>query len=208
MPSLLSYVRPFRYDRVSRIAVVETGPARLVAGVLEELRRLFPDAHVEVLLRDEDARLADSLSADRVHVVRFEERAGLVRDLRKQPYDLVVLQLGKGGSEGLRSLPFVLRAKAGMAFNDSLDHFPLNVFRLPDLANHFGLGSQGMGIVLAPLLFVFLVSSTTGIRLRGGWRRLRRLGRKEGSASSPKAPVSARSGDSDRARAAAGSESA
>ena len=77
MPSLLSYIRPFRYDRVSRIVLVETGPSHLVAGVLEELDRLFPDAHTEVLLREEDAFLASELKADRVHVVRFEERADL-----------------------------------------------------------------------------------------------------------------------------------
>lgn len=203
MPSLLSYIRPFRYDRVSRIVLVETGPSHLVAGVLEELDRLFPDAHTEVLLREEDAFLASELKADRVHVVRFEERADLVKELRSQPYDLVVMQLSKGGAQGLRSLPFVVRGHTLMAFNDSLDHFPLNAFRLPDLASHFGLASQGAGLLLAPVLFVYLVASSAWIRLRGAWRRLRR----RSATSAHPAVASDRSNEVERARAATGTES-
>ncbi len=200
MPDLLSYLRPLRYDRVSRIALVQTGPADLVSGVIAELRRLFPDAHVEVLLREEDAALVSHLTADTARVVRFEERQGLVRELRGRSYDLIVMQLSRSGARGLRSLPFVLRGRTIVAFNDSLDHFPLNVFRLPDLASHFGLTSQGMGLVLAPLLLVYLVVSTSWIRLRGLWRRLRRPRATPGPrASAP--PV-----DGERWRAAAGAE--
>ncbi len=209
MPRFLSYIRPFRYDRVSRIAVVETGPAHLFAGVLEELRRLFPESHIVALLREEDAALEQTLQADRAHVVRFEERAEIVAKLRREPFDLVVMQLSRGGAEGLRSLPFVLSGNAIMAFNDSLDHFPLNVFRLPDLANHFGLASQGAGLVLAPVLFAYLLVSSAGIHVRGWWRRLRRPRRPKaggvvvaGASSSPGAT------DVERSRAAAGSESA
>lgn len=206
MPSLLSYVRPFRYDRVSRIVLVETGPTHLVAGVLEELDRIFPDAHTEVLLREEDSGLAAKLKADRVHVVRFEERADLVRALRSPPFDLVVMQLSKGGAQGLRSLPFVVRGHTLMAFNDSLDHFPLNVFRLPDLASHFGLASQGAGMVLAPVVFVYLLVSTAWIRVRGAWRRLRR--RSDASIPSVRSAAEAdRSSEVERTRAATGSES-
>ncbi len=176
MPSLLSYVRPFRYDRVSRIAVVETGPSHLVSGVLGELRRLFPDARSDVLLREEDAVLGESLEADRIYVVRYEDRPALVRSLRAETYDLVVLQLTRSGVQGLRSLPFALRGTSLMAFNDSLDHFPVNVFRVRDLASHFGLLSRGVSLLLAPLVLGYLLLSTTGIRVRGWWRRLRRPG--------------------------------
>ncbi len=205
MPSVLSYIRPFRYDRVSRIVVVETGPSHLVVGVLAELRGLFPQASIEVLLREEDAALAETLDADRVRVVRFAERADLVRDLRAERFDLVAMQLSQGGSQGLRSLPFTIGGGAVMAFNDSLDHFPLNVFRLRDLANHFGLASQGIGIVLAPVLSVYLLLSAAGIHVRGWWRRMRRP-----KPASGKAPATAPSGpgEIDRARAAAGTESA
>lgn len=208
MPSFLSYIRPLRYDRVSRIVVIETGPSHLVAGVLGELDRLFPDAHTEVLLREEDAGLADQLSADAVRVVRFEERRDLVRGLREHPFDLIVMQLSRGGSQGLRSLPFVLRGRTVVAFNDSLDHFPLNVFRVRDLASHFGLASHGVGMLLAPFLFAYLLLSTAGIHVRGWWRRTRRTWR---GASVPSKSMSLdenEEGDLERARAAAGSESA
>jgi len=202
MPSLLSYVRPFRYDRVSRVAVVETGPSHLIGGVLAELRRLFPASHTTVLLREEDAGLAATLEAQEVRVVRFEERADLTRRLCGQPFDLVVMQLSRGGSQGLRSLPFVLRSNAIMAFNDSLDHFPLNVFRARDLASHFGLASQGAGLVLAPVLFVYLLASTARIHVRGWWRRVRRP-RSGSSRATSRLPTS--SSSRDRVRAAAGS---
>ena len=204
MPSLLSYVRPFRYDRVSRVVLVETGPTHLVAGVLSELRRLFPAAHRTVLLREEDAGLTERLHADEVHVVRFEERGELVRKLRERPFDLVVMQLSRGGSLGLRSLPFTLPGNAVMAFNDSLDHFPLNVFRVRDLASHFGLASQGVGVLLAPVLWVYLLGSTGWIRVRGRWRRLRRP---QAPAKVSPTPVVGAAPTSDRVRAAAGSES-
>lgn len=207
MPSLLSYIRPFRYDRVARIAMVETGPNHLVAGLLDELRSLFPEAHVEVLLREEDAGLAEKLTAQRVHVVRYEARAELLRNLRAEPFDLIVMQLSQGGAQGLRTVPFALRGTTLMAFNDSLDHFPLNVFRLRDLANHFGLASQGVGVVLAPILFSFLLVSTAGIYVRGWWRRLWRPRAKASPATSK--PVGRTpSPETDRARAATGSESA
>lgn len=207
MPDLFSYIRPFRYDRVARIAVVETGPTHLVAGVLEELRTLFPQAHVEILLREEDTALAECLAADRVRVVRHGERAELVRALRAEPFDLIVMQLSRGGSKGLRSLPFALKGRSLVAFNDSLDHFPLNVFRLRDLASHFGLAGQGVRVLLAPSLFVFLLVSTAGIRVRGLWRRAARSVRR-GRPPEPATPAPTRRQGLDRSRAAAGSEGA
>lgn len=183
MPSPVFFFRPFRYDRVSRVAVVETGPTHLFSGVVDELRRLFPDATVEALVREEDAALADALDADRVQVVRFEERAALTKKLQAEPFDLIVMQLSQEGALGLRTLPFALRGRSVMAFNDSLDHFPVNVWRLGDLARHFGLAGQGAGILVAPLLAVFLVFAAAWIHLRGGARRIARAFR----GSSPRA---------------------
>lgn len=174
MPSPLSYVRRFRYDRVARIALVETGPSHLIAGVARELREIFPVAHLEVLLREEDAVLGNEIEATVVRVVRFEERAELIERLRAEPFDLIVFQLSRDGSLGLRSLPFVLRGNALMAFNDSLDHFPVNVFRLRDLANHFGLGETGLGLVLSPVLTALVIVSAGWIYVRGAARRLLR----------------------------------
>ena len=199
MPSPLFFFRPFRYDRVARVAVVETGPTHLFSGVVDELRRLFPDAALEALVREEDAALVEALDADRVQVVRFEERAELTKKLQAEPFDLIVMQLSQQGASGLRALPFALRGRSVMAFNDSLDHFPVNVWRLGDLARHFGLAGQGAGVLVAPLLALFLVFTAAWIHLRGRARRLARVFR----GSAPRTPRSESSAPRARSQRAA-----
>jgi hypothetical protein len=174
MPDWRGYLLPLRYDHVERIALVETGPGHLIQPIVERLHGLFPGAVVEVLLREEDEAIGRELGGVPFQVVRYEERADLVRDLRGRAYDLVVLQVGRGGSQGLRSLPFTLRGRTLVAFNDHLDHFPINVFRLGDVLRHFFVDSGVPGLLLEPLLFGYLLVSTSWIHLRGAARRLAR----------------------------------
>ena len=171
MTRLLSLIRPFRYDGIQSVAFVETGPGDQVPEILAHLRGLFASARIEVLLREEDEDRAAGLDADLVRVVRFEERAALVSELKQQHFDIVVMQLGRGGAQGLRSLPFVLRGKSILVFNESLDYFPLNLFRIGDVARHFGLVSEGLGLLTAPVVIGYLLVATWRIRLRGWWRR-------------------------------------
>ncbi|MBM4266252.1 MAG: hypothetical protein FJ144_06535 [Deltaproteobacteria bacterium] len=208
MPSPLAYLRRLRYGPTGSIVVVHTGATRLVSGVLKRLADLFPGARVTVLLRGEDAALATALRADEVTVVRWEERAAIVRGLRQRSFDVIVMQLSRGGAQGLRTLPFLLRGRSIVAFNDSLDHFPINVFRVGDLARHFGVGAHGAGAVLTPFVFAYLLCSNAWLHVRGAWRRRRRERIAEG-APAPRRVVEAPSTPATppaRARAAASSE--
>ena len=174
MPDALSFLRPLRYDGVSRLVVVQTGAAHRISGVVREMRRLFPAAKIDVLLRESPGDLAPRIEADSIRVVTFEERSSVVRELRSTRFDVIVMQLSRHGAQGLRSLPFLLRGKRIVAINDSLDHFPINLFRLRDLAHHFGLASQGIGVLLAPVAFLYLLGSVGFIRVRGTFRKMRR----------------------------------
>ena len=139
MSSPLTFLRPLRYDRVRDVLLVQTGSCVCLPGIVARLREIFPACSLQVLVREADGELAGSLDAERVEVARWEERFDLLSRLRRKRFDLVVLQLGSGAGSELRLLPFLLRARYLIAFNDALDYFPINVFRLTALAHHFAL---------------------------------------------------------------------
>jgi hypothetical protein len=185
MSNPLTFLRPVPYDRVRSALVVQTDDGAQIADVVRRLREIFPGTSVEALLREADASRRGEIGADQVHVARWEERMTLVRSLRAQRYDVVAYQLGDGptGSE-LRRLPFLLRCRSIIAFNRRLDYFPLNVFRLADVAHHYGLAeSPASGSSLARTLVrlpveaavralttLYLLGSVAGIRLGARWR--------------------------------------
>lgn len=146
MSNPLTFLLPVPYHRVRRVLVVQTGEGALLPALVQRVHEVFPRAQVEVLLREAEAKRRGEIAADRVDVARYEERFALLRQLRSRRFDVVALQLaeGGGGSGELRRLPFLLRCRAIIAFNGHLDYFPLNVFRLADVAHHFGLaGAPG-----------------------------------------------------------------
>jgi hypothetical protein len=171
MPSLLTFLRPLRYGHAASIALVQTGEARQLPGIVERVRACFPESGLLLLLREEDAALRDAFPGCEVRVVRYAERQAAVDTLKRRRFDVIVLQLGSNGALGLRTLPFALHGRRIIAFNDNLDHFPLNVFRLPILARHFGLASRGSELLLAPFLAIHLLFSVACIHLRGWLRR-------------------------------------
>jgi hypothetical protein len=185
MSNPLTFLLPLPYDRVRRTLVVQTGEGARVPEIVRRVREIFPATSVEVLLREADADRRTEIAADQVRVARYEERYGLLRALRRARYDVVAFQLGDGTSGGeLRRLPLLLRCRALIAFNPTLDYFPVNVFRLADVAHHFGLAASpdssslvrtvvgvAAEIVLRPLLTVYLLASVARIRLRGALRR-------------------------------------
>jgi len=202
MSSPLTFLRPLRYDRVRDVLLVQTGNAALLEGIAGELRRLFPGGSIKLLVREADAALARALPVDDVEVARWEGRFELLGRLRRRRVDAVVLQLG-GTTTELRLLPFLLRTRYLIAFNDRLDYFPLNVFRLTALAHHFSLAEGEVGVgrsllwmlrravltaVLGVVGFVHLLVSVGWIHLRGRLRR-RRRGQLGAGAARAGAPV-------------------
>jgi len=180
MSNPLTFLLPVPYDRVRRALVVQTDDGAQIADIVRRVREIFPGASVEALLREADAGRRGEIGADHVRIARWEERLTLVRSLREQRFDVVVYQLGDEASRGeLRRLPFLLRCRSIIAFNDRLDYFPLNVFRLADIAHHFGYAdSPGAGrsvsgtlarvlveAVVRPLTTLYLLAAVARIRL-------------------------------------------
>jgi hypothetical protein len=199
MSNPLTFIRPLRYDRVKTVLVVQTGPATLLPGIVECLRGLFPGCSIDVLLREADKDVSATLGAEQTEVARWEERFELVSRLRRRRFDAIVLQVGGDVTNELRALPFILRGRALIAFNDRLDYFPLNVFRLSAVAQHFGVAggeSGGSGVlwlvrrvvsalVVPPATLVVLVLSAGWIHVRGWVRRARRRSRTARHAEPP-----------------------
>lgn len=196
MSSPLTLLRPLRYDRVHEVLVVQTEKGARLAAIVARVREIFPGCAIHVLVREADAGLAGTLEVEQFEVARWEERFELLSRLRRRRFDAIVLQLGAGGGSELRLLPFLLRTRYLVAFNDGLDYFPLNVFRLTALAHHFAL-VQGEAGVLRALLslvrgalvaalsgllsLVVLLASVGRLHVRGWWRRRRRARRREGA---------------------------
>jgi hypothetical protein len=192
MSTPLGFLRPLRYDRVRTVLVVQTGDAALLAGVVARVQELFPGCSVDVLVREADAAAGRALDVAHCEVARWEERFDLLARLRRKRFDATVLQLGGEATTELRLLPFLVRTRYLIAFNDRLDYFPLNVFRLTALAHHFALTSGEGGFASALLWFVrrtlvaavagvvgsvWLLVSVGWIHARGALRRRRRARR-------------------------------
>lgn len=186
MSNPLTFLLPLPYHQIRRVLLVQTGKGEHLGALVQRLREIFPEATVEVLLREAEAGRRAEFAADRVEVACYEERFALLRRLRSQRFDVVALQLGEGdgGSGELRRLPFLLRCRAIIAFNDRMDYLPLNVFRFADIANHFGLVGPGAGgssilgfllrlmgeLVLRGLVSIHLLASVARIRLGAALR--------------------------------------
>jgi len=189
MSSPLSLLRPLRYDRVRTVLLVQTDAGAQLPGIVVKLREIFPGAAIHVLVREADGGLHETMQVEHFEVARWEERYDLLSRLRRHRFDAAVLQLGGGGSSELRLLPYLVRARYLIAFNGTLDYFPINVFRLTALAHHFSL-TQGEGSVARSLFWlvrsalascvlgvaglVVLLASVGRLELRGWLRRRRR----------------------------------
>ena len=140
---------------------------------------------MEVLLREGDASLRDEIDAASIRVARWEERYSLLPELRRHPFDVVVLQVG-GATTELRLLPFLLRTRSIVAFDEELGARAVTLFRLPGVIAHLGILGEDRTrfemvrraiakitvVFLRSLLSVFvLLASNAWLRLRPFWRR-------------------------------------
>jgi hypothetical protein len=186
----LTLLRPLRYDRVQDVLIIQTETGAQLGEIVARVRAIFPRCRIHLLVREADSELARSIDVEQLEVARWEERFDLLSRLRRRRYDVTVLQLGTGGPSELRLLPFLMRTRSLVAFNASLDYFPLNVFRLTTLAHHFSLvqGESGplrallsivrgatVAAVSAVASVVVLLASVGWLELRGWWRRRRRM---------------------------------
>lgn len=181
MANPLTFLLPLRYDTVRTVLLVQSGPIDLAIAATKHLRTLFPECEIELAVREVDVDAAGACEADHVTVVRWADRVEVVRTLRRQRYDAVVALLSSRRSHYLRLLPYLLRTRTILLFNDHLDYFPLHLTRLPALLHHLSGGDHagamvpwlaGRAITL-PLATVFLIASTTRLYLRAARKRAR-----------------------------------
>jgi len=189
MSGPLTLLRPLRYDRVREVLIVQTETGAQLAAIVARVRDVFPGCRIHLLVREAESGLAGTIDVEQFDVARWEERFDLLSRLRRRRYDVTVLQLGTGGGSELRLLPFLMRTRSLVAFNASLDYFPLNVFRLTALAHHFALVQGEVGVLRATVSLVrgvltsalsllasvvVLLCSVGWLHVRGWWRRRRR----------------------------------
>ena len=179
MASPLTFLLPLRYDAVRTVLLVQSGPPQLAAQVAAKLRTVFPDCEVHGVVREADRDVAGIAGFVETTVVRWEDRLDVVRRLRRRRYDVVVALLSSRGSQQLRLLPYFLRTRAILAFNDNLDYFPVHATRLATLAHHMSGRPSLLGLlrwvigraIVVPFATLFLVASVGRIYLRATWRR-------------------------------------
>jgi hypothetical protein len=194
----LSFLRQLDYPGTKSVLVVQTAPAVALPPLVARLREVFPGCAIDVVVREADASLRRALDGAQVDVLRSEERFAWLARLRRRRYDVVAVALHPEGPGELRALPYLVRARTIVAFNENLDHFPLNVHRVDAIAQHFGLLSGGGGIggslfwivrsalgrlVAAPLRLAFLLVSVGWLHVRGSARRWRRRDQPDVAAS-------------------------
>ncbi len=183
MANLLTFVRPFRPDRIGSILLVQSGPVDLALRVGERLQAMLPNGEITVVVREDHRDAVAGRGFGEVIVVRWEDRLDVIRTLRRRRFDTVAVLMSHGGSDYLRLLPYLLRTRSVLAFNDNLDFFPVHVTRVATLALHVSgrhtLGgllrwAAGRGTLACGALVV-LVASTLRLQIRARWRRGRTL---------------------------------
>ncbi len=179
MANPLTVLLPFRFHKTRSVLVVQVGDVEQAIAVADRLRVLIPECEVEGLVRDADVAAVGPKVFDRVTTVRWEDRFDVVRRLRARRYDAIAVLMSGEGSRAYRILPYLLRTRAILLFNDHLDYFPLNVWRLSTLAQHVS-GRASVGALLRwtvqraivlPLATLVLLASTARIYARAAMRR-------------------------------------
>ncbi len=181
MANPLALIRAVDYANIRHVLVMQTGTIEVALGVAAKLRAEFPAARIDGVVRDDDAAQVGPGVFDHQTAVRWEDRLGILRSLRRERYDAVAIVLSNVGSRAFRVLPYMLRTRNFLLFNEHLDYFPLKWSRLPSLAQHVsGQASTGAlvrwgleRVVVTPLAAVFLMVSTARIQLRAALRRRR-----------------------------------
>jgi hypothetical protein len=177
----LTFVRPFRPHTIRRVLLVQSAPIDLTLQVAARLHTVFPRCDIDAVVREDERDAAVDGAFTRMFVVRWEDRRQVVRRLRERHYDAVAVILSSRGSDYLRILPYLLRTRSIVVFNDHLDSFPLHVRRLATLAMHVS-GRASVGalvtwgvrrVVLGSLAMLVLSTSMLRIHGRAAWRRAR-----------------------------------
>jgi heptosyltransferase-2 len=129
---------------VKRILVIQTaflGDVILATPVFSELKRLYPDAHIDALVKSGNESLLESHQAIN-EVFIFSKKEGkwkslisLIRSIRKRKYDLVI-NLHRFGSSGLITALSGANETRGFAKN------PFSIFFTNRFSHEIGNGTH------------------------------------------------------------------
>ena len=184
----LAFLRQVAYAQAREVAIVQTGPADQIVRIVERAHRIFPSSELHVVLRPDSAAIREMIHGAHVEVAPAEDRQSLVARLRRKRFDVVAFQLSGDDTGDLMIVPFLLRGRSIVAFNQNLDHFPLNLDRIATLAQHFGIEGEGSAGVLhvagralgavcvravgVPAVALWLAATAGWIHVRGFARRV------------------------------------
>jgi len=174
----VAFLRHVDWGNVRDVALVQTGPAHRLPQVLARLRAEFPSASIQAVVEEDGAAVlpTDGIA---VAVARPGRRLDLLRELRRRRFDLVVIQFDDQPMAELGRLAFLLRARSMLAFNQNLDHFPVNVHRAATISQHFGGDGRGGSALVFLLVRRFLSATvvspatTAWLAAKAAWRRAR-----------------------------------
>ncbi len=173
-----------RWDSARRILVLAGHRPDLIADVLARVRELAPQAQVDLRLAL-DLPAAATVGADTVASLRLEEREQALAPLRLVRFDIVAVLAGHRPA-ALLLVPLQLNTRSVVLFDEGLEWFALNLACGPRLVRQFGWAPWNTGpiaslviaavrlarsLVVGTLATVWLVGSTTRIRVRGRARQ-------------------------------------
>ncbi len=172
------------WDSARRVLVLAGHRPDLLADLLARVRELAPRARVDLRLAFDPPAAAMAL-AESVASLRLEEREPALAHLRETRFDIVAVLAGHRAA-ALLLVPLHLDARSVVLFDEGLGWFALNLGCGPRLLRQLGWAPWDTGpiatlsiaavrlarsFLVGTLAAVWLVGSTTRIRVRGRARQ-------------------------------------
>lgn len=163
---MLTLIRPLRYQSIRRILVLQDGSVAPTLKIAECLRTIFPKCHIHGAICEDDVESLSENSFDHLSVMRWEERYTTLKRLREKKFDAVAVLHRNQGRCGLKRMPYYLRARHVLIFNENYDYFPIKLWRLPTLIEHYS-GNRHIASAFFRLLYRLVVPATATMYLLG-----------------------------------------
>ena len=161
---MLTFIRPFRYQSIRRVLVLQDGSLEPTLKITEYLRTIFPNCHIHGAICEDDVGRVPGDTFDKLAVMRWEDRFCTLQRLRTHRYDVVAALHRNQGRCSLKRMPYYLRARHILIFNENYDCFPIKLWKVPTLIEHYGGGKQIAGL-LFKLLYRLMAPPAAAIYL-------------------------------------------
>lgn len=163
---MLTFIRPFRYRSIRNILVLQDGSVEPTLKIAEHLRTIFTNCRIHGAICEDDVGRIPGDAFDELTVMRWEDRFKTLQRLRANRYDVVAALHRNQGRCGLKRMPYYLRSRHILIFNENNDYFPIKLWRVPTLIEHYS-GSKQLASMLFKLLYRLVVPTAAAIYLFG-----------------------------------------